>query len=158
MKAWLCLCLMLLLATLGSSQPPREPTVDLAAERGALMDADRAWSQTVDDPEEFLSFFADGASFMPFGAPLARGDTIRNIWKQLSSMPAFHLEWQPTSAVVAEAGDLGYTIGTFELTAEQDGTLAMTVGKYVTVWGKQTDGSWKVLVDCFHADGPPREG
>ncbi len=50
---------------------------------------------------------------------------------------------------------MGYTIGTYELTVEQDGAPMVTVGKYVTLWKKQADGSWKVVVDCFNADGPP---
>ena len=86
---------------------------------------------------------------MPFGAPLARGEAIRTTWEQLSSMPGFNLEWQATSAEVAEAGDVGHTIGTFELTVEQDGTPMVTLGKYVTVWAKQGDGSWKVTVDSL---------
>jgi ketosteroid isomerase-like protein len=28
-------------------------------------------------------------------------------------------------------------------------------GKYVTVWKKQKDGSWKVLLDVFNTDLPP---
>jgi len=30
----------------------------------------------------------------------------------------------------------------------------VTVGKYVTVWSKQADGSWKVQVDSFNTNGP----
>jgi len=28
-------------------------------------------------------------------------------------------------------------------------------GKYLTVWKKQADGSWKVLFDMFNTDMPP---
>ncbi len=144
----------------GCAPPAEEPTaetpaVDLAAERDALMAADKGWSESISDTDEFLSYIADDAHFMPFGAPLARGDAIRTTWEHLVSMPGFALEWQATSADVAESGELGYTIGTFELTTEQDGASMVTVGKYVTVWSKQADSSWKVQVDCFNADGPP---
>ncbi len=144
----------------GCAPPAEEPTaetpaVDLEAERDALMAADKGWSESISETDEFLSYFADDAHFMPFGAPLARGDAIRTTWEQLVSMPGFALEWEATGADVAESGELGYTIGTFELTTEQDGASMVTVGKYVTVWSKQADGSWKVQVDCFNADGPP---
>ncbi len=56
---------------------------------------------------------------------------------------------------MAASGDIGYTIGTFELTAAQDGTAMRTEGKYVTIWHKQADGSWPVMVDCFNTNGPP---
>ena len=70
-------------------------------------------------------------------------------------MPGFAIQWVATNAGVAESGDLGYTIGTFELTSEQDGVSMVTVGKFVTVWRKQADGSWKVEVDTFNTNGPP---
>jgi ketosteroid isomerase-like protein len=131
------------------------PAVDLQAERGALMKADEALFESHEDLDEFLTSLADDAIFMPDDAPMARGDSIRTTWEQLISMPGFDLEWRATSAQVAEAGDFGYTIGTYELTVEQDGAPMVTVGKYVTLWKKQADGSWKVVVDCFNADGPP---
>ncbi len=153
-RYWPCL---LLLVALGCSGPPEKLAVDLQAESSALMKADEAWFESHEDIEEFLTFLADEAIFMPDGAPVARGDSIRTTWEQLISMPGFNLEWRATSAQVAEAGDMGYTIGTYELTVEQDGASMITVGKYVTLWGKQADGSWKVVVDCFNADGPPTE-
>ncbi len=153
-RCWLCL---LLLVALGCAGAPEGPAVDLQAERSALMKADEALFKSHEDLDEFVTFWADDAIFMPDDAPAARGDTIRTTWEHLISMPGFHLEWRATSAQVAEAGDMGYTIGTYELTVEQDGAPMVTVGKYVTLWKKQADGSWKVVVDCFNADGPPTE-
>lgn len=137
------------------AEPPVETSVNLEAEREALIATDKKWSESVSDTDEFLSFMADDAHFMPFGAPLARGEAIRTTWEGLVSLPGFALEWEATGVDVAESGDLGYTIGAFELTTEQDGASMVTIGKYVTVWSKQDDGSWKVQVDCFNADGPP---
>ncbi len=131
------------------------PAVDLEAGRNSLLATDKSWSESVGDTDEFLSFFADDAYFMPFGAPLVRGDAIRATWEHLVSTPGFALEWVATNTDVAESGDIGYTIGTFELNSEQDGVSMVTVGKYVTVWSKQADGSWKVQVDSFNSDGPP---
>ena len=149
-----------ILLSFGCAPPASEstadaPAINLDSERDALMAVDKAWSKSIDDTDAFLSFIADGAYFMPFGAPLARGDAIRTTWEGLVSMPGFGLEWQATSAEVAASGDMGYTIGTFELTAEHDGTVMLTEGKYVTVWQKQADGSWKVQIDCFNSNGPP---
>ena len=153
-RYWLCL---LLLVALGCAGAPEGPAVDLQAERSALMKADEALFESHEDLDEFVTFWADDATLMPDDAPLARGDAIRTTWEQLISMPGFDLEWRATSARVAEAGDMGYTVGTYELTVEQDGVSMVTVGKYVTLWEKQADGSWKVAVDCFNADGPPTE-
>lgn len=138
-----------------AAPPPEEPAIDVEAERAALMDVDKAWLESVGDVDQFLSFFEEGATFLPMGQPLARGEGIRAWIEGLHSLPGVKMEWQATSAEVAEAADLGYTIGAFQLTVEQDGTPMVTVGKYVTTWGKQGDGSWKIRVDCFNADGPP---
>lgn len=129
--------------------------VNVNAELEALIATDEAWSASVTNTNEFLSFFSDEALFMPAGAPLAQGDAIRVTWEQLVSNPGFALEWSATSAEIAKSGELGYTVGSFKLALDQDGVSMVTVGKYVTVWTKQDDGSWKVQVDCFNADGPP---
>jgi hypothetical protein len=33
--------------------------------------------------------------------------------------------------------------------------MLLDKGKYLTVWKKQADGSWKVLFDMFNSDLPP---
>jgi ketosteroid isomerase-like protein len=138
------------------SEPTVEtPVVNLESEREALLAVDKAFSETIFDIDAFLSFIAEGARFMPSDAPLAQGDAIRTAWEGLLSLPGFDLEWQAQSAEVATSGDIGYTIGTYKLTFEQDGTAMLTQGKYVTIWHKQPDGTWKMQVDIFNPDGPP---
>ncbi|MGH8286688.1 MAG: DUF4440 domain-containing protein [Steroidobacteraceae bacterium] len=66
----------------------------------------------------------------------------------MSSAPGFAIKWTPEKAVVGASGDVGYTTGTYEMTAEG----ATERGKYVTVWKKQSDGSWKVVEDIFNAN------
>ena len=160
MKSITLLILAAIFLSFGCAPPTSEstaetPAIDLESERDALMAVDKAWSESVDDIDAFLSFIADGAHFMPFGAPLAQGDAIRTTWEGLTSLPGFGLEWQATGVEAAASGDIGYTFGTFRLTTEQDGAAMLTEGKYVTIWSKQADGPWKIQVDCFNADGPP---
>ena len=133
------------------------PQVDVEAERAALLTADEAWSQSAADLDGFMSFVADDASMLPFDAPIATGkEAIRAVFSALSSAPGFALSWSATGSVVSRAGDLGYTIGTFELTVnDAGGNPVTTVGKYVTVWRKQADGQWKVVADIFNRDAPP---
>ena len=52
---------------------------------------------------------------------------------------------------VARSGDIGYAIGTFEGVVDD----APVKGKYVEIWKKQADGSWKVAADMFSPDSPP---
>jgi ketosteroid isomerase-like protein len=149
-------CVALLVLASCSTEAPA-PQIDLANERTALMDTDLAWSATVPDLDKFLSFFADDASFLPPDMPLAQGqEAIRATAAQILSTPGFSINWKATKADVSGTADLGYTMGVYQATMnDAAGKPMASVGKYVTVWKKQADGQWKVVADCFNADGPP---
>lgn len=138
---------------------PESEQIDLEAERSAVLDTDRAWSEAPPDVARFISFFAEGAHFLPADAPLTIGkDNIEKIASQLFTSPGFSLTWGPTMADVSSAGDLGYSVGTFELTVDDsEGNAVTRKGKYTTVWRKQADGQWKVVADTFNFDSPATE-
>lgn len=139
-------------------EPVASEAVDVEAERTALLDADRAWSQTPPDVESFVDFFADDAHFLTPEGPTAVGQAeIREAVSSMFATEGFSLTWEPTEAVVSESGDLGYTVGTFELTMnDPDGNAVTREGKYLSTWRKQEDGQWKVTVDApnFNAPAP----
>src|SRR5262245_58725822 len=122
-------------------------------DREDLMRLDREWSANVKDMDKFLSYYAGDATIYPPGMPMATGPgPIRDALTKITSMPGFSLEFAPTKADVSASGDIGYVTGTYQ--AMMNG--AMENGKYVEVWKKQPDGSWKVTADIFNADsGPP---
>lgn len=132
--------------------------VDLEAERMALMEADRAMFEaysTSDSPvDALMAHFLDDANVLPPDAPLARGkEESRGVFAALESMPGYSLTWSPSQGEVG--GDLGYTIGTYRIEIQDpEGNPLAIAGKYMTVWKKQPDGTWKVGVDMFNADGP----
>ena len=56
-------------------------------------------------------------------------------------------------------GDLGYSIGTLEVTVnDAEGNPVTRGGKYTTVWRKQKDGQWKVVSDMFNFNSPAPTG
>ena len=122
----------------------------MAENSDALMARDREWAASVKDADKFLSFFTADASMYPYGMPKLTGATaLKEAWTQMSSAPGFALEFTPAKAMVS--GDLGYTTGTYK-----SSMAGMTEsGKYVTIWRKQADGSWKVTDDIFNADMDP---
>ena len=71
------------------------------------------------------------------------------IRKQFADLPpGTTLTWKPNKAEAAASGDLGYTLGTYVLRSkDKDGAPITRYGKYCSVWKKQTDGSWKWVVD-----------
>ena len=64
--------------------------------------------------------------------------------------------WHANKAGVARSGELGYTIGTYEMRFKDvAGKMVLNKGKYLILWKKEADGSWKVLFDMFNTDLPP---
>lgn len=58
------------------------------------------------------------------------------------------LVWHPVHGDVSEAGDLGYTVGNAVSTGyREDGAKVVHYSKYLTVWKRQRDGSWRYVVD-----------
>jgi uncharacterized protein (TIGR02246 family) len=108
------------------------------------------------DAAKFASFYTDDAALMVPNAPLATGPAIRQTFDQLFAAPGFSLKFEATKVVVATSGDLGYSQGRYDLTMNDPQGRPMTeVGKYVTVFRKQSDGSWKLTADIFNSDSPP---
>jgi hypothetical protein len=57
---------------------------------------------------------------------------------------------------VSDGGDLGYALGTYEQTApDKSGVLVNSVGKWMSVFRKQPDGTWGAIADTFNVDPPP---
>ena len=135
---------------------PAPVAVDMVAERTAILAADEAWSETAGDLDAFVEFFAVDARFLPPDAPQANGhDEIRESLSALGALPGFSLGWSANFADVSSSGDLGYSVGTFEMTIDgPDGRPATRTGTYTTVWKKQNDGQWKVISDVPNFDSP----
>jgi ketosteroid isomerase-like protein len=65
------------------------------------------------------------------------------------------LAWHSTAVGVARSGDLAYSVGTYQWKLRGgSGKGSFDKGKYLTVWKKQADGSWRVLFDTFNSDLP----
>jgi ketosteroid isomerase-like protein len=61
----------------------------------------------------------------------------------------YQLTWTPTDATMGPSGDIGYTWGHFEgHSKDANGNPVTTSGRYITIWRKQPDGNWKVVLDA----------
>jgi len=119
--------------------------------RATLMDVDRAFDKATAAKgiEGWVEFAADDAVFMPEGLDFVRGkEAVRKFYTPMFARKGFTLRWEPIEAVVAASGDLGYTLGRWKSTAiNPEGKTVTGQGKYLTIWKKQKDGSWKAAVD-----------
>ena len=58
------------------------------------------------------------------------------------------LIWHPVHGEVSASGDLGFTVGNAVFTGvREDGAKIERFSKYLTVWKKQRDGTWRYVVD-----------
>ncbi|MGA8436594.1 MAG: DUF4440 domain-containing protein [Candidatus Sulfotelmatobacter sp.] len=100
----------------------------------------------------YMSYYADDAVEVPNGAAIISGKV--NIAKTMEFLDDKnnHLSWTAVGADVSASGDLGYTYGTYEFrSVGKDGKPVVENGKYTSIWKKQKDGSWKVVLDMGNA-------
>ena len=123
-----------------------------------LRDLDAQWSAAAGakDVDKTVSYYAADAIVMPPNAPAATTkEAIRSAWKEMLTSPGAAISWKATKVEVAKAGDLAYVSGTYEqLMTDASGKPAKDRGKYVEIFKKQTDGTWKVIVDIWNSDLP----
>lgn len=104
----------------------------------------------------FAAWFAPDAVTLANGKPPVEGhDAIAAgaTWRPED----YQLSWTPEGARMAAGGDMGFTWGHYEgVSKDQEGNEVKTSGRYMTVWKKQPDGSWKVELDASN-DGPPAD-
>ena len=69
--------------------------------------------------------------------------------------PGAAISWKATKVEVATSGDLAYVSGTYEeRMTDASGKTVNDRGKYLEVWEKQADGTWKVVADIWNSDLP----
>lgn len=121
---------------------PPDPSVLLEADRAFAADVARGGT------EAWVSWFAEDGAQIQTGRGEIRGrDAIRELMAGLDD-PNFSLSWEPRRADIAASGDLGWTTGDYVSRGMgADGTPRQSQGRYVTIWRKQPDGSWKVVMD-----------
>ena len=125
----------------------------------ALLSADRAFNDATATRglDGFLSFLADDVATLRPDLPILTGKkTLAEAWTPLLTNPALSIRWKPLMGRMSAGCDFGYTIGSYEITrTDAQGRRVSGTGKYVTIWRRQADGSWKVAFDSGVSDTPP---
>ncbi len=126
-------------------------------DRPALMQIDREFDLATASrgADGWASYFAEEGIMLPAGSDVIRGRAaIRELMAKRLATPGYSLRWEPIGSDVS--GDLGYTYGRSKVTRQgKDGQPEISHGKYVTIWKRQRDRSWKIVVDVGNASPPP---
>jgi ketosteroid isomerase-like protein len=121
------------------------------ADPGELRHADSAFaamSVAQGVKAAFLAYATEDAIAFGGGAHLSEGRQA--IGASFDGFPSGAvLAWWPVAAAIAESGDLGCTVG--------EATIASLnqYSKYLTIWRRQRDGSWKFVADGGNARPAP---
>ena len=147
--------LMAGLATAGCNSN-RSVAADAVAE---IRTADAALSDAVSkqDLERIASFYADDAVLMPMAETIVAGKAaIRKEWSNVLGIPGMQNVSVTKRIDASRSGDMGYSRGTYTSTmVGNDGRPVTEPGKWVSVWAKQSDGNWRIVVDTYNTDIMP---
>jgi ketosteroid isomerase-like protein len=111
----------------------------------AMVDAEKKFyltGQTQGTRAGFLAFLADDAIVFQQGPVNGK-----EAWSKRAET-GLDLVWEPTFAVIARSGDIGYDTGPAKWRAKKSEEKFTGHGQFISVWKKQKDGSWKVALDC----------
>ncbi len=127
-----------------------------AQRTASLLAVDADWERAfvAKDVKNAVALCDDEASMLAPNTPIASGKA--QVSKAIAADMAFgDLTWHAYKAGIARSQDLGYTSGVYELKfKDPSGNVKIDNGKFLTLWKRETDGSWKMLYDMFNSDLP----
>jgi ketosteroid isomerase-like protein len=122
------------------------------AERAELLKTEADFSKALEAKktvDAFLSYLADDVRLFRMDAfPSIGREATRSM---LTAKPGL-LTWQPAKADVSQAGDLGYTYGSYNFQSSEG--KAAESGNYLRIWKRQADGKWRVVLDLLNPIPP----
>jgi ketosteroid isomerase-like protein len=152
------LCVSLVLVLLGCHSDSPLPASAAAANEAAVRQTDDNWSKAAQSKklDDWMAFYSDDAIVLPPNEQ--KVDSKEGVRKEIGALlsaPGLSIHWKPTKVEVAKSGDLAYTQGSYELTAnDAKGKPATDHGKTLEIWKKQADGSWKCIADMWSSNLP----
>ncbi|MCW3082736.1 MAG: hypothetical protein JWP12_102 [Bacteroidetes bacterium] len=108
--------------------------------------------------EAFIKYAADDVvKLRPGEAPIMNKPDLEKMFAEHAQDGVLKFQWTPVKADIAASGDLGYTFGNWSIFVPSDGTTRDTTiyGNYISIWKKQTDGSWKYVLDGGNSTPAP---
>ena len=137
-----------------------QQSVDLEAELSALREAATRYQDAASakDAMTVVSMYDEDALMIPPSAEMVEGlEGVRGYRFGFIETPGVELEFELIRAEVAATGDMGWTLSIGDITiARPDGPPGRDRVRDFHTWKKQTDGSWKVVVDIWNSD--PADG
>ena len=133
--------------------------VDPAAAEAAVRSADADWAAAANTAgvEAWMAFYtADAIVRLPNDRLVSGDEQIRDAVTHLLTLPRLSLAWHPIKVEVTRSGDAAYLTGAYELRfGDSRGMPLSDRGRLLEFWRKQTDGTWKCVVETWNSDDSP---
>ncbi len=111
----------------------------------AIVNAENAFAKTSKETNTVNAFVSH---LSPTTLFMIQGDEVNAIESWIGRQPdSSLLFWYPAYADIASSEDFGYTTGPYSYYNTRKDTIPVFSGYYSSVWGKETNGEWKVLFD-----------
>jgi ketosteroid isomerase-like protein len=139
---------------LGFSVGCQRPAALSEADRTAIRQADANDMKLMNakDWKGDAALLSEDAIEMPPNQAAVQGKADIQAWEE--AFPPFS-NFREQSLEIEGQGDLAYDRGTYSMTLTPAGAAPIEDrGKYLTIWRKQADGSWKVLRAMYNSDVP----
>ena len=125
-------------------------------EADLLMQLDRDFDKATSEKgvDGWVPYFAQNGSMLgDTSQPITGHLAIRAEMEPAFNDKNFSLRWHPVKADMLIPGVLGYTVGRWErIRKKDDGTIIRKTGTYTSIWKKQPDSSWKIVLDTGSPD------
>ncbi len=129
------------------------PETDIAAINKIYKQANHACS--TGDAELYLSLFTKDAIVMAQNAPAIIGkEALRPVIIGLFSMFDLKLPYTINKIEAIKDNAIVRTSFQYSMTPKENGTTNLRKGKQLDIIKRQSDGSWKIYIQCWNFDSP----
>lgn len=138
-----------LMAACSQRQSLTLSAADQEAIRMTSRDAVKLWNDKGDVAGYVHLYYTPDAVILPPNGKAVKGhDDIASF---LGSFPPVVIQFSELE--MAGSGDMAFVHGAYKLTP-RDSTGISDEGKFIEIWQRQRDGSWKTTHDIFNSDLP----
>src|SRR5436305_973325 len=149
--------ILLMIATSLSALAAQETKTELATPSGELTEARKAidkgnaqWIEAWDKADASLIaglFATDGVLLGKNGKSFKGPNQILERMKTVMGAAGKGVKATVTTVDLWLDGDIAYETGKYSYTSQEKGQPVTDEGRYVTIWRRQSDSSWKIIVD-----------
>lgn len=127
---------------------------DDASVRAGIEANAAAWSAAANrgDMAAVAALYTEDAILLPPNAASVRGrQSIQRFFEGFRAVSPSNVRLFPDE--ITACGNTAYELGRYEMTLNPPGAAPINDrGKYIVVWQRQSDGSWRISRDIFNSD------